>query len=121
MEKSKMMMEVMKKAWELRKKYISKKISFSDCLKTAWAIVKQHNCVKTFVKGSEKQIKWAKDILSKILDDDFIVIKGEYFFHHDLYKKERFYSKLNALSNTLSAGDIINAGYNIFGLVRNVK
>lgn len=76
---------IMKRAWEIKKE--DNKNIFAICLKMAWEEAKKG--VKKMVKkliGSEKQIKWAKDIIeaSKEAIERFNLVKIEEEFEaHD--------------------------------------
>ena len=77
--------EIMKRAWEIKKE--DRKNIFAICLKMAWEEAKKG--VKKMVKkliGSEKQIKWAQDIIeaSKEAIERFNLLKiEEEFGAHD--------------------------------------
>ena len=77
--------EIMKRAWEIKKE--DNKNIFAICLKMAWEEAKKG--VKKMVKkliGSEKQIKWAQDIIeaSREAIERFNLVKiAEEFEAHD--------------------------------------
>ena len=58
---------IMKRAWEIKKE--DERNIFSLCLKMAWKEEKEmENEVDAELIGSEKQIKWARDIQKKALE-----------------------------------------------------
>lgn len=66
--------EIFKNAWKLRKMSMKwvQKLSFGECLRRAWSDAKESvkaaaESVKEIVmKGSEKQIAWANDIIETV-------------------------------------------------------
>lgn len=66
--------EIFKNAWKLRKMSMKwvQKLSFGECLRRAWAAAKEavkataESVKEIIMKGSEKQIKWANDIVETV-------------------------------------------------------
>lgn len=73
--------EIMTQAWRTFKANY-KKINFSECLKNAWKIAKTENKGGVELKGSEKQVSWAKDIRTKMIENIITLMNNE--------KKEKF-------------------------------
>ena len=66
--------EVMKKAWKRFRALTAagKEVTFGDCLRYAWDYFKsfeKKDVVFAELKGSEKQIKWAKSIQKEVADE----------------------------------------------------
>lgn len=66
--------QIFKSAWTLRKMSMKwvQKLSFGECLRRAWAEAKEavkaaaENVKEIIMKGSEKQIAWATDIIETV-------------------------------------------------------
>ncbi len=93
---------IMKRAWEIKKQ--DDRNVFSLCLKQAWVEAKsQKGENKVVLEGSEKQVKWAEDIKSKVIKcvqelEEYIKIVDvddlPYDFYEKTYKIEKVLTNL---------------------------
>lgn len=88
--------KIMKRAWELVKKSA---MTISSGLKKAWEEAKRT------MKGTEKQITWAKELMGK-MNKEFSIVLGMVPENQKLIFSDAF-EKINAIMNDSYAGDII--------------
>lgn len=94
--------KIMKRAWEIKRE--DKDNIFGLCLKLAWGEAKKEEGGKKVVlEGSEKQVKWAEDIRSKVMDciqelesymSSVDVDDLPYDFYEKTYESEKILSNL---------------------------
>lgn len=87
---------IMKRAWELVKKSA---MTISSGLKKAWEEAKHT------MKGTEKQIAWAKELMKK-MNKEFSIVLGMVPENQKAIFSDLF-EKINAIMNDSYAGDII--------------
>ena len=87
---------IMKRAWELVKKSA---MTISSGLKKAWEEAKRT------MKGTEKQITWAKELMRK-MNKEFSIVLGMVPENQKVIFSDAF-EKINAIMNDSYAGDII--------------
>lgn len=87
---------IMKRAWELVKKSA---MTISSGLKKAWEEAKRT------MKGTEKQIIWAKELMRK-MNKEFSIVLGMVSENQKVIFSDAF-EKINAIMNDSYAGDII--------------
>ena len=88
--------KIMKRAWELVKKSA---MTISSGLKKAWEEAKRT------MKGTEKQITWAKELMRK-MNKEFSIVLGMVPENQKVIFSDAF-EKINAIMNDSYAGDII--------------
>lgn len=88
--------KIMKRAWELVKKSA---MTISSGLKKAWEEAKRT------MKGTEKQIAWAKELMGK-MNKEFSIVLGMVPENQKVIFSDAF-EKINAIMNDSYAGDII--------------
>ena len=88
--------KIMKRAWELVKKSA---MTISSSLKKAWEEAKRT------MKGTEKQITWAKELMRK-MNKEFSIVLGMVPENQKVIFSDAF-EKINAIMNDSYAGDII--------------
>ena len=88
--------KIMKRAWELVKKSA---MTISSGLKKAWEEAKRT------MKGTEKQITWAKELMRK-MNKEFSIVLGMVPENQKVIFSNAF-EKINAIMNDSYAGDII--------------
>lgn len=88
--------KIMKRAWELVKKSA---MTISSGLKKAWEEAKRT------MKGTEKQITWAKELIGK-MNKEFSIVLGMVPENQKVIFSDAF-EKINAIMNDSYAGDII--------------
>ena len=88
--------KIMKRAWELVKKSA---MTISSGLKKAWEEAKRT------MKGTEKQITWAKELMEK-MNKEFSIVLGMVPENQKVIFSDAF-EKINAIMNDSYAGDII--------------
>lgn len=87
---------IMKRAWELVKKA---EMTISSGLKKAWEEAKHT------MKGTEKQITWAKELIRN-MNKEFSIVLGMVPENQKVTFSDAF-EKINAIMNDSYAGDII--------------
>ena len=87
---------IMKRAWELVKKSA---MTISSGLKKAWEEAKHT------MKGTEKQITWAKELIRK-MNKEFSIVLGMVPENQKVIFSDAF-EKINAIMNDSYASDII--------------
>ena len=88
--------KIMKRAWELVKKSA---MTISSGLKKAWEEAKRT------MKGTEKQVTWAKELMRK-MNKEFSIVLGMVPENQKVIFSDTF-EKINAIMNDSYAGDII--------------
>ena len=88
--------KIMKRAWELVKKSA---MTISSGLKKAWEEAKRT------MKGTEKQITWAKELMRKMNRESSIVLSMAPDNQKVIFSDA--FEKINAIMNDSYAGDII--------------
>lgn len=88
--------KIMKRAWELVKKST---MTISSGLKKAWEEAKRT------MKGTEKQVTWAKELMRK-MNKEFSIVLGMVPENQKVIFSDAF-EKINAIMNDSYAGDII--------------
>lgn len=88
--------KIMKRAWELVKKSA---MTISSGLKKAWEEAKRT------MKGTEKQITWAKELMRK-MNKEFSIVLGMVPENQKVIFSDAF-EKINAIMNDSYASDII--------------
>lgn len=106
------MKNVMKRAWEIYRVLVGDKAAkLSMALKQAWYEIKRGAANMVELTGSEKQIKWAKDLVEKMMIEVNVWTKA---INEADYKEETRQKALNQIGtvksymlNIVDAGQII--------------
>ena len=96
--------EIMKHAWALRK---GNGMNMSEALKTSWACAKSESEKKEEVKmrGTEKQIKWASDLLGA-MNEKFAEILDFVKANQTKQQYDEMNGFLGTINSILTTGDV---------------